>query len=241
MAKVVAMTTLAPPEAAAHVPSHAAANPTRSLVGELRHRLLEPPGWVVLVQLFLGLGWLRAATEKLLDAAWWNGDTVRSFVGDHADDTVSWFEPVIGVVVEPRAAAVAWLVFLAQAAVGTALLLGRRVGWALVIGATMNLTFVAVGAVDPSVFYLLAQAGLGLWLLEYRQTREPARRGLLALTVVGTWLAAASAPSIRTIDPAEVIADPAMMLTFFGLLVAFAAQLSIARWELRVGHSAART
>jgi hypothetical protein len=58
------------------------------------------------------------------------------------------------------------LVVASQVAAGVALVTGWRVGWALIAGMFLNLNFVLVGAVDPSIFYLVAQMALGLWMVD---------------------------------------------------------------------------
>ncbi len=50
----------------------------------------RPPAWVVVTQVFIGLGWLRAAAEKLIEPHWWAGGTINDFLADHDDTTLGW-------------------------------------------------------------------------------------------------------------------------------------------------------
>jgi hypothetical protein len=157
----------------------------------LDRRLLATPGWVVLIELFIGLGWLRAATEKLIDPSWLSGTPIDAFIIDHADLTIGWYQPVIDSVVLPNLTLVGLAVVATQVAAGVALVTGRRVGWALIAGMFLNLNFVLVGAVDPSIFYLVAQMALGMWILEQGTSAAVARR---TVTVVN--LAAVSGTQV---------------------------------------------
>lgn len=83
---------------------------------------------------------------------------------------------------------------------------------------TMNVNFIAVGAVTPSVFYLLAQGAVLLWLLERRNSLRG--RAIATATIIAVVLAIGSAPWIATLHPAEVIHDPALMMVTAGSLAA---------------------
>ena len=37
--------------------------------------------YLVPLRLFIGIGWLRAAVEKLVEPTWYNGDALRAFLG----------------------------------------------------------------------------------------------------------------------------------------------------------------
>lgn len=181
-------------------------------------RLRATPVWVVLIQTFIGLGWLRAATEKVIDGDWWSGAVIQDYLAEHADTRLPWFDTFAELFVEPNLNAVIVGVVMLQAMIGLALVtgLGRRL--ALAAGIGLNLVFVAGGAVNPSVFYLLAQVAMLLWVLESRWDRNSEQ--LAFLTMGAGWvIALASLPFMRTIDPMAVIDDPAVMLATFGGLV----------------------
>ena len=179
--------------------------------------------WVFVTEVFIGLGWLRAATEKLISPAWWRGDELGSFLDTHADASLPWFRPVLAVV-DAHTVAVSLLVIVLQVMAGTLVLGGRRAG--LAVGIALNLSFVAAGAVNPSAFYLLAQGSVALAAAE--AARRPPRRRLDAAQVAAASLAIMSLPFISTIDPAVVVDDPAVMMVMLGALTVGASE-----WLLR--------
>jgi len=179
---------------------------------------LRRPSWVLLIELFIGFGWLRAAIEKLIDPSWWTGDGIRVFIAEHADLAVDWYAPISTDVWYRFAAPLAVGVAALQLVAAIALVSGRRVGIGLAVGMLLNLHFVMAGAVDPSIFYLVCQGALALHLLERR--RDAAATELLQWLNVGSVaLAAAMIPMVRTLHPADVIADPAIVLATFGGLM----------------------
>ncbi|MEM9032959.1 MAG: hypothetical protein AAGA99_03850 [Actinomycetota bacterium] len=198
--------------------------PVRTRTASLVRRRLDAfPPWVLLIQTFIGLGWLRAGVEKLISVEWWTGTELEGFLALHAGETLPWYLPFVELVVSPSAAVVSFVVMAAQFAIAGSLLSGRRVGLALCAGMLLNLHFIAAGAVAPSVFYLLAQGAVALWMAEQRRTRQLSVL-LTAVSIGGAAMAGASLLAIRTIDPALVIEDPALMLVTVG---AFGAAASI--------------
>ena len=181
------------------------------------------------LRLFLAFGWLRAAAEKLIDHTWWNGDKLRSFLETQHHEALPFFRPVMNSVISPYAVQVAAIVAVLQLLIGLALLIGRPLRIALWSGIVLNVVFVLCGRVNPSAFYLVMEAAL-LYAVSTghlgRGARTPAARSFL---LIGAWLAVAGsmAPFVRTLQPAEVIEDPAMMLVFLSLVMA---ATTFARW-----------
>ena len=190
---------------------------------------LDVPVWVLLIEVFIGLGWLRAAVEKIVDPAWWSGDVVADFLADHQGASLPWYQLVEDAVVRPGMGLVLIYVVLAQLAIGGALLAGVRREIALGAGLFLNLNFIAIGAVTPSAFYVLAQLAVLLWVVESRLPAGIARPVAAVGAVAGLVLATASLPFVSTVDPALVIDDPAIMLTMLGVLVAGACVLLLSR------------
>ncbi len=194
-------------------------NPHRRppILRDLTARALSAPAWVFLIQLFIGLGWLRAAAEKLIDPGWWTGDVLVGFVAAQQDSVLQWYAPFLNSVVVPAAPLIAFLVLAAQLLAGLCLVSGRRLSLGLGVGIVMNLSFMAAGAVTPSVFYLLAQGAVLLWMAERNWSPQMTLR-LHDAAVASLFLIGLNVPFISTIDPAEVIEDPALMFVFGGLL-----------------------
>lgn len=195
----------------------------------------DAPPWVLVTRLFFGLGWIRAATEKLVDPYWWNGATIERFLTEHVDLTLAWYRPFTEYVVAPQLDFVVVLVVALQLVAGVSLLTGRALGLGLAIGIVLNLNFVAAGAVDPSAFYLVAQISLALWLVESRPA-PGGRRALLCGTMIVVVLGVLSAPLVGTLHPAEVIDDPAVMFLTFALLATVGTVAAIRRHQRASGR-----
>ncbi len=129
-------------------------------------------------------------------------------------------------IVVANAALVAVGVVIAQLLVGLALVTNRAVLPALAVGGLLNVAFLAVGAVNPSAFYLVGQGAVALWIVGRRPASTGLSIGLQLATAVTVALAVVSAPFITTIHPAEVIDDPAVMLLVLAGLTAVAAELT---------------
>lgn len=182
----------------------------------------EKPTWIVITQIFFGLGWIRAASSKIIDNTWWNGDHIRHFAAAHETHTLPWAQLIVQTATHNASAFIAALVLLAQVFTGVALVTNRFLPTALSVGLTMNVVFMICGAVNPSVFYIIGQGALALWLAESARYC-PATERKLKTTV---WLAGAllllTAPFIRTVHPSHVIEDPACVLALVSALTILA-------------------
>ncbi len=174
------------------------------------------------MRLFLAAGWLRAAAEKVPDPAWWNGEVVTQFVADQRAESLSFFKPVLVDLILPNAVAVSAIVVVSQIFVGLALLVGRRLSWALRAGMVMNVAFVLSGLVNPSVFYLVMEIGLLYAVASGWLGHKPPEQQRSPMLVAAGWVIVGLvlAQWIQTIEPAGVIDDPAIVLAFLCLILA---------------------
>ncbi len=216
-------TTNPPPTPAQHESTLAWVQPARALIED---RFAGLPAWVILTQLFIGFGWLRAASEKFIDWRWWTGGVLDDFVAEHHSATLAWYQPFLELVVGPLAPPVIITVVIGQVVAGLCLVTGRSMTLGLAVGMVLNLHFLAAGAVDPSAFYLLAQGALALWLAEH-STNDTNSEALGLAAATGVFFAALCLPLVSTLHPKLVIEDPAMMFTFGGLLTAFVCLVAI--------------
>lgn len=187
----------------------------------ITERFRHQPAWAAVTEIFIGLGWLRAATAKSLDPRWWEGSAIQEFLIEHDATTLGWYRPFTELVVTPNARLFAALVLTLQLIAAVSLLSGRHRAIGLAAGVCMNLHFVAAGAVNPSAFYLLAQGALVLWLVEQRPVL-PSVDSLMHATAVGLAMIGFNLPFIRTLDPKAVIDDPAIMMATIGALTCLA-------------------
>jgi len=200
-------------------------------------RLASRPSWVVLAELFLGIGWLRAAAAKSFERDWWTGRVITDFVEEHQKATIGWYEPIVDRVITGYSIAWAVAIIVAELAIALSLLTAKRMASGLAIAIFLNVNFLLVGAPNPSIFYLLMQLGLVLWLLETSPARRASMRWLRLLSIGGVALALVCLPYVRTMDPRMVIDDPASVLATWGSCGAVAAVVArrrVRREQLRI-------
>lgn len=190
------------------------------LRNEIRLRLQDPP-WVLLIEVFIGIGWIRAAVEKIVDPLWWDGSELTGFLDSHAVLTLPWYQGFVDNVVAPNLLPISIFVVFAELFVGIALISDWKLPAALATGLFLNLNFVAAGSVEPSIFYLICQLALVLWILHDKN--GVARRPLRVVAVTSLIVALFNVPFVWTLDPTWVVEDPAMALITVALLTAFAA------------------
>lgn len=167
------------------------------------------------LQLFLAAGWFRAGVEKVIDPQWWTGEHLVAFLEEQRAHMLPFFVPFTDYLLLPLAPIVAWLVVWTQLTIAIGLFTSRYMKPALWAGIVLNVCFTMAGRVNPSAFYLVMQATLLFALSRPVELRIALRRSVL-------WLipAALFAPFARTLHPAEVIDDPALMLSFVSALAA---------------------
>ena len=186
-------------------------------------RFVSRPGWVVLGEVFLGLGWLRAVGAKAVDADWWNGAVLRDFVAEHDDRAMWWYEPIVEHVVLPADQLWSVVVILLELAIGLALLTAWRLTPGLWAGLFLSLNFLLAGSPNPSVFYLVLTFALLLWRLESVAASAIGLRTLRVLVGAFATLAVLGVLQIRSLDPATVIDDAATVLVVWSICAGLAA------------------
>jgi uncharacterized membrane protein YphA (DoxX/SURF4 family) len=187
------------------------------------HHPSHHTGVVVLLplRLFLAAGWLRAGAEKLIDPKWWSGAKLRTFVGAQHDAALPFFRPVMNGLIAPNAQFVAIVVVVTQLLCGLAIAIGKPLRPALRWVFLMNVVFIMSGKVNPSAFYLVMEIVLLFAIADGVISVRPSApsRRTVAAACASLGLGAAVVPYIRTIEPAKVIDDPAMMLTFTAFII----------------------
>ncbi|MBG7603308.1 MAG: hypothetical protein IZT58_01580 [Actinobacteria bacterium] len=179
------------------------------------------------VRFFLGLGWMRAGTEKLISSDWWTGVSLDGFLVAQRELALPFMPWLIDHEFAPLALPIAFVVMVSQFAIAFALLTTRLLRPALWAAVTLNCVFVAMGAVSPSVFYLVIELTLlaalanGVFGEEQRRPPKP--------WSIGAKLGAAVAclPYIETLQPAEVIDDPAIILATVATIAAATEALAL--------------
>ena len=202
--------------------------------GQSAHQRVDPIKVVVFpIRAFLGLGWLRAAVEKLIDLDWWTGQALRDFLIEQRADALPFMQAPTDLVFRPLAGQIAFVVMVLQFMIGAAFITGRRLCEAIWVGIMLNTTFVLMGAVDPSAFYLVMQVSLLAALGCATQASTRPRTRLARLVGCGA-VALAMAPFVSTLHPAEVIHDPALMIITIAALAASVEAIRLSGVERRL-------
>ena len=190
--------------------------PSKSAVGRAP---IDPIRMVLFpARVFLALGWTRAGIEKLIDPSWWDGAQLRLFLDTHNETRLPFLDAADGLIGSRIAIGLALIVLLVEFGIGLCLITARHLPAALSAACLLNLSFVALGAVTPSAFYLVLQMTLLLSL----HVQRPERSARVEVAAVGLCCATAVAmtPFIRTIEPHAVIEDPAIMVATLAMLAA---------------------
>lgn len=207
----------------------------------LRRGADEDAAYLVPLRLFIGLGWLRAGAEKVLDPGWWDGASLAGFLDHHVSTgqvAFPWYETLIAQIFLPYAAPLALVILLGQLLAGVAIAAGALTNAALLGGIVMNLNFLLVGDPNPSVFYLVIQAVLlltnagavlGLDAVLSRRIDNPllaaqatagCRLRVPALAIGALALVAAvyALAHVRDWSPAGSVHDPAMVFAIVAMM-----------------------
>lgn len=199
------------------------------------------------LRLFIAVGWLRAAAEKILDPRWWDGTALKQFI-DVQERTHAVAAPWLARMMDdlvPHARTVSRLVMGAEVVVGLAILLGIMTATFLVVGIALNVSFVLAGVINPGVFYIMIQGtlllsatgasigigrviagdGVDAWWRRPQAAVMGSRHLWLGMAAL---LAAAAGVSIATVHdytPAGLLAQPFAVLGFASGLAAIGASI----------------
>lgn len=210
----------------------------------LEMELMRGNAFLLPLRLFIGLGWMRAGMEKLIDPSWTSGTKLTLFLQGQIDANAVYFpfyETLITQLFVPNALSLSWIILIGQLLAGVAILFGTFTNAALLGGLFMNLNFVLAGAVNPSAFYIIIQSALlasnsgatlggdaflsryipSFWLVAQSnfegRHRTLERWSLLLLGVCCCLAAALIVPYIRDFGP-HSIEDPAMLMFILFML-----------------------
>lgn len=197
--------------------------------------LKKPSSFLLPLRLFMALAWFRAAAEKLMDPNWFSGQTLTLFLQRQLESgfiAFPFYEFLVNQVFLEQVVFFAKLVLLGQVAVAVALAFGLFSQFALLVALFMNLNFVLVGAVNPSVFYMAMQlvllyahagASLGLdgflnrrlkqaWLVAQTDYRiaYTERRPFLVSAFIIFYAAILTVPFVKHFDPVQGLHDSAL-------------------------------
>lgn len=190
-----------------------------------RYALL--PAWILVPQMFLATGWLRAGVWHGVRREWWTGEDLVDFVMSQSTETILGYRWFLESVVSNVPIVIALGVVVLQLIVGLALLANWRPVGALAIGSFLNLHFMLAGVVNPSVFYLIMASVIASWHLD-RDLSSSVKSQLVKRCAPAALAAIAIlAFEVSSIHPEDVTEDPAAVLIFLMLL------LILMAWSIR--------
>lgn len=234
-----------------------------TLLNELRHYLLvnlqSREALLLPMRFFIGLGWLRASVEKLVEPGWHDGSALTAFLNEQlATGTVHFpfYQTLITDLFQPNAQGLAWVIMIGQLLAGIAIVSGFFTNLALLGGLFMNLNFILIGQVNPSAFYVVMQGvlfvgnvgaiiGADAFLSQNVRTmfvtaqpppyqmHSAERRVFLIAAIAATVLAVVMIPFIRDFGPHSVD-DPAMLLFILSLLSAMTCMILVLQQSVSV-------
>lgn len=129
------------------------------LVGEVQ----RDSAYLIPLRLFIGVGWMRASLEKLIEPGWLDGSALRAFFeGQISGGQVAFpfYEALMQGAFQTQAQTLSWLIIAGQLLVGMAVLAGFFTNFALLCGMFMNFNFIYAGEINPSAFYIVIQMAL---------------------------------------------------------------------------------
>ncbi|MEM9652152.1 MAG: hypothetical protein AAGA65_08650 [Actinomycetota bacterium] len=191
----------------------------------IRYTLL--PAWILVPQMFLAAGWLRAGVGHTMRTEWWSGQDLQDFAADQADHSILGYNRFLENVVADMPFAIAVVVAAAQVLVGLALLANLAPVRALTVGAFLNVNFMLAGVVNPSVFYLVLAGGIVSWHLDRNLSSEAKGRLVKRSLLVAAVGIAVVVFEVGSVHPKNVTEDPASVLIFLLLLTVLTA------WSIR--------
>ena len=224
-----------------------------------RQAVGEDGAYLVPLRLFIGLGWLRACAEKVLDPGWRDGASLVAFLRDRVlagEVAFPWYETLIAQVFLPHAAPLALLIVFGQFLAGVAIAAGGLTNAALLGGLFMNLNFLLAGAPNPSTFYIVIQVALlltnagAIFGLDARLAktihtpllvalpiaeRRPRdwRTPILPIGAISVITAVYALAYVTDWSPAGSVEDPAMIVAILALLSLTWAAIAWLREDVR--------
>lgn len=190
-----------------------------------RYALL--PAWILIPQLFLATGWLRAGVWHGIRREWWSGNDLTDFVTAQSSESILGYQVFMEVVVARAPIPIAFVVVVLQLLVGLALLANWRPMRALAIGSFLNVNFMLAGVVNPSVFYLIMASAIVSWHLDRNLSAEVKSQLMKRCAPAAAVAIALLSFEVASVHPENVTEDPALVLIFLMLL------LLLMAWSIR--------
>ena len=229
----------------------------RSIFIGFQEEFNKEGSYLVPLRIFLGMGWLRAFSEKISDTGWIDGGVKLGMILNQKIElglSYDFYIEFLNIFVIPNVNYWALLIIIGQFLCGISLMFGIFTNLGLIGAIFMNFNFIFIGSVNPSVFYIIVQLillisnngyifGLDRWISNYFThsyfvAHEENTRFWKKDERIGYWIAATgliilsifSFPKIKSFD-AHSVDDSAMILFILGFLCASCLIIGIIRLE----------
>ena len=209
------------------------------------------------LRLFIGIGWVRAGLEKLIEAGWQDGSSLVAFFNQQVSGghvSFPFYQDMIRDLFAPYALSLSWAIMIGQLLVGVSVLAGFFTNFALLCGLFMNFNFIFAGQVNPSAFYVVIQialfignAGAILGIDRFLSKKIPfcflvarsdgirkllgvEKATFMMLAILSFGGALFAVPYIRDYSPRSVD-DPAMILLVLSIIIGLSALITWLRLQ----------
>ena len=135
----------------------------RIIIKSIKEDILKNSAFLLPLRLFIGLGWIRAGTEKIISEQWLSGEILSNyFIVQLSNGSIhiSFYTQCIEQLFIPNVQPLSLIIVIGQLLVGVSILFGLFCNIGLLGGLFMNLNFILAGSINPSAFYMIIQSVL---------------------------------------------------------------------------------
>ena len=135
----------------------------RIIIKSIKEDILKNTAFLLPLRLFIGLGWIRAGTEKIISEKWISGEMLNNyFIVQLSNGSIQipLYTQCIEQFFIPNLQTLSWIIIIGQLLAGVSIFFGIFCNIGLLGGLFMNLNFILAGSINPSAFYMIIQSVL---------------------------------------------------------------------------------
>ena len=125
------------------------------IIKSIKEDILKNTVFLLPLRLFIGLGWIRAGTEKIVSEQWISGEILNNFFIAQLSNgsiQISFYIQCIEQFFIPNVQSLIWIIVIGQLLAGVSIFFGIFCNFGLLGGLFMNLNFILAGSINPSAF-----------------------------------------------------------------------------------------
>ena len=133
------------------------------IIKSIKEDILKNTVFLLPLRLFIGLGWIRAGTEKIVSEQWISGEILNNyFIAQLSNGSIqiSFYIQCIEQFFIPNVQSLIWIIVIGQLLAAVSIFFGIFCNFGLLGGLFMNLNFILAGSINPSAFYMIIQSVL---------------------------------------------------------------------------------